>query len=58
MILPDLANLSDGLEDIPVSRKSEEVTFESDSPYICVYSWDFCSHHFCPSWMSPEQLLI
>jgi hypothetical protein len=49
MSLRDLANFSDGLEDIPVSKKSDEVAFSSDSPYIYVYSWDFYCCHFCPS---------
>jgi hypothetical protein len=55
---PHLGISVTGLEDIPASKKSEEVAFESDSPYIYVYSWDFYCYHFYSSWMSPEQLLI
>jgi hypothetical protein len=48
-IAPSSSNFSDEAgrySNSQESRKSEEVAFESDSPYICVYSWDFCCYHF------------
>jgi hypothetical protein len=58
MILLDLANFSDGAGRYSDSQEIRKVAFSSDSPYICVYSWDFYCYHFCSSWMSREQLLI